>query len=208
MVVSISDVMSKNGFQNINQMTKAELRQIHLAHQTTLTVVNRENKGLSITSLLFGEIAFSFSKVHCFLPIERFNEIDTHLILERLWTEFPQIETVVPRVNPETNLIENLRYDRKTELQLNSWGIHEPAHDRIVETEKIDLFLVPLLCFDERGYRVGYGKGFYDRLLAGARPGALKVGLSYFPPVAEISDVNEFDIRLDACITPDKIWRF
>lgn len=188
-------------------MTKVELRQISIANQIAITSAER-GKRSTATAKLFSSDIPSFQVIHTFLPIERFNEIDTHLILDKLWEEFPHIETVVPRVNHETGEIENLKYDRETEMQQNSWGIHEPAHSEIVETEKIDLFIVPLLCFDERGYRVGYGKGFYDRLLAKARPDALKVGLSYFPPVEEISDINEFDIRLNACVTPDKVWRF
>lgn len=190
-------------------MVKSELRKTCLERQTVFSEPERAEMCNLIVKQFFLTPVLSYVHcLHCFLPIKRFNEIDTHLILEKLWKDFPQIETVVPRINLETNLIENLKYNRSTELKLNSWQIHEPAHNDVVETEKIDLFIVPLLCFDERGYRVGYGKGFYDRLLAKARPDALKVGLSYFPPVAEITDVNEFDIRLDACVTPDKIWRF
>ena len=70
------------------------------------------------------------------------------------------------------------------------------------------MVLVPLLCFDESGHRVGYGKGFYDRFLTKCRPDTQKVGLSYFPPVKEITDADSFDIRLDLCLTPEKVWRF
>jgi len=64
------------------------------------------------------------------------------------------------------------------------------------------------LTVDEKGYRVGYGKGFYDRFLQHCRPDCLKVGLSYFPPVAEISDKDEFDVPLDLCITPATTYVF
>lgn len=94
------------------------------------------------------------------------------------------------------------------ELALSDWQIHEPSHNETIASNEIDLVIVPLLAFDERGYRVGYGRGFYDRFLAQCRPDAQKIGLSYFPPVERIDDVNEFDIKLDSCVTPGKVWRF
>ncbi|MDQ3180555.1 MAG: 5-formyltetrahydrofolate cyclo-ligase, partial [Acidobacteriota bacterium] len=78
--------------------------------------------------------------------------------------------------------------------------------NELIETEKIDIVLVPLLCFDRKGFRVGYGKGFYDRFLKNCRTDCLKIGLSYFAPIKEISDVQDFDVRLDFSITPEEIF--
>jgi 5-formyltetrahydrofolate cyclo-ligase len=60
--------------------------------------------------------------------------------------------------------------------------------------------------FDRRGFRVGYGKGFYDKFLSECRADCLKIGLSYFEPIDEISDAQNFDVRLDCCITPKEIF--
>lgn len=190
-------------------MKKSELRKNFLARQKSFSPEEREVKSFSIAASFFQK--FDLSKInflHCFLPIEKFNEIDTRPIFERIWREFPKIETLVPRVNFQKNEIENLKFSVETETEKNEWDIHEPAHDERVETEKIDIVLVPLLCFDRIGYRVGYGKGFYDKLLKNCREDCLKIGLNYFEPVEEISDINEFDVRLDFCITPEKIWDF
>jgi 5-formyltetrahydrofolate cyclo-ligase len=190
-------------------MNKSELRKIYLERQKDLLPAERDVKGRQIAGLFFQSLDLSMINfLHCFLPIERFNEIDTHLILEKLWRDFPWIETMVPRVDLDTNEIENLKFTHQTELVLSNWQIHEPSHNDIVEADKIDMVLVPLLCFDARGYRVGYGKGFYDRFLAKCRPEAQKIGLSYFPPVPEIYDTGGFDIRLDFCVTPEKVWQF
>lgn len=190
-------------------MNKSELRKIYLEKQTTLAPATRDEFGYQISQLFFRHFDLAaVNFIHCFLPIERYNEINTRLIIEKLWADFPAVETVVPRVNLSINEIENLKFTHQTELVLNNWQIHEPSHNDIVEPEKIDLILVPLLCFDERGYRVGYGKGFYDRFLAKCRPDAKKIGLSYFPPVKEITDVSHFDIALDFCVTPLKVWQF
>lgn len=190
-------------------MLKFELRKIYLDKNKSLSPGEKSEKNRQIADNFFRN--FDLSRIrflHCFLPIERFNEIDTGIIFGRIWRDFPEIETLVPRVNFQANEIENLRFTSETELVQNSWQINEPAHDELVETEKIDLVLVPLLCFDERGYRVGYGKGFYDRFLSKCRKDCLKIGLSYFSPVEKIEDVHQFDVKLDFCVTPDRVWNF
>lgn len=187
-------------------MTKNELRKIYLEKRKTLAPEEIEQKSLQIAEIFFQSFDLRRIKVlHCFLPIEKFNEIHTQIIFERIWREFPQIETLLPRVNFQTNEIENLTFTPGTELVQNNWQILEPAHDESVATEKIDAVLVPLLCFDSHGFRVGYGKGFYDKFSAKCRPDCLKIGLSFFPPVETISDINEFDVRLDFCVTPEDV---
>jgi 5-formyltetrahydrofolate cyclo-ligase len=72
----------------------------------------------------------------------------------------------------------------------------------------LDVVFIPLLAFDEKGNRVGYGKGFYDRFLAKCRPETVKIGLSFFEATPEITDVSPDDIRLDWCVTPEKVYSF
>ena len=68
--------------------------------------------------------------------------------------------------------------------------------------------LLPLLAFDSKGNRVGYGKGFYDLFLSKCKPDVVKIGLSFFDTEEIIEDVFLEDIRLDYCITPDTIVKF
>lgn len=188
-------------------MLKKELRKSYLARQKSLSPAEREEKSRQISDNFFRNFDLIEARfLHCFLPIEKFNEIETSTIFERVRRDFPRIETLVPRVDFQTGEIENLRFTPETELVQNAWQIHEPAHDETIETQKIDLVLVPLLCFDLRGFRVGYGKGFYDRLLKNCRLDCRKIGLSYFQPVAEIEDAQEFDVKLDFCVTPEEIF--
>lgn len=188
-------------------MLKAELRKICLEKQKSLSTAERTSKSRQISGLFFNKFDLSRIKfLHCFVPIEKFNEIDTKLIFERVWREFPRVETLVPRVDFETGEIENLKFTPETVLVQNQWQIHEPSHDETVATKDIDVILVPLLSFDKRGFRVGYGKGFYDRLLKNCRADCLKIGLSYFAPVEEIEDAREFDVKLDFCVTPEGIF--
>lgn len=190
-------------------MLKKELRKIYLARQRRLTAAEREEKSRRIRDLFFRNFDLGAVRVlHCFLPIAKFNEIDTMPILQKIWRDFPGTQTLVPRVNFQTGLIENLPLTSVTGLVPNRWLIPEPASGQQVASKTIDLVLVPLLCCDRRGYRAGYGKGFYDKFLAGCRTDCLKIGLSYFAPVPEIRDVDEYDIKLDFCAATEKLWKF
>jgi 5-formyltetrahydrofolate cyclo-ligase len=150
-----------------------------------------------------------YKTVHIFLPIKKHQEIDTFSILNYFKFAAPQLQIVIPRTNFETFEMENVLYDHDhTILVRNKFDIPEPIHGKPISNDQIDLVFVPLLAFDKHGNRAGYGKGFYDRFLSKCRSDVKKMGISLFEPVDEISDLNEFDIKLDFCICPDKIWQF
>lgn len=190
-------------------MTKNELRKIYLEKQKSLAAVERKSKSGAIADNFFQKFDLqNIEFLHCFLPIEKNNEVDTHQIIERLWREFPRVETVASRVRFDSMTLENLKFKAHTTLLKNRWHILEPDGNELLEIEKIDLVLIPLLCFDERGFRVGYGKGFYDKFLSECRADCLKIGLSFFAPVKKISDAQNFDVKLDFCVTPDEVFLF
>jgi len=187
-------------------MKKSELRQTYLAGQKAISQEERFAKSEAIADLFFhtfdlGRIKF----LHSFIPIKKFNEVDTKLILERVWRDHPQIQVVVPRVDHETDEMTSLRFDPNTELVSSAWEIEEPAHDEIVADDEIDMVLTPGLCFDRDGHRVGYGKGFYDRFLKRCRPDCVKIGLSFFEPVDRIDDSHAGDVALNFVITPSEV---
>lgn len=187
-------------------MTKAELRKIYLERQKSFSVAERTEKSRQIAEKFFENFNLKTIKfLHVFLPIEKNKEVETAFIFKRLWKVFPAITTVVSRIDFESMTLENLRFFDETKLVKNKWHILEPTAGELVEIESLDVVLIPLLCFDETGFRVGYGKGFYDKFLSECRADCLKIGLSYFPPVAEISDAQSFDVRLDFCITPESV---
>ena len=95
-----------------------------------------------------------------------------------------------------------------TLIKKNDYNIPEPIAGIEISNDKIEVVFVPLLAFDSLGNRVGYGKGFYDRFLTNCKPETVKIGLSFFGPEDEISDVFESDIRLDYCVTPNKSYAF
>lgn len=186
-------------------MIKAELRRIYLSDRKAIPPQDRAAKSGAISDLFFASFDLSVIKyLHVFLSIEKFNEVDTRSIVEKLWKEYPHIQTIVPRI--EAGEMLNLRFDHDTELSTNAWGIDEPNHNEFVETPAVDMVLVPGLCFDHAMHRVGYGKGYYDKFLRKCRPDCIKIGLSFFPPVEKIDDVHEGDVEVDAVITPGRMY--
>ncbi|MBC7744251.1 MAG: 5-formyltetrahydrofolate cyclo-ligase [Flavobacterium sp.] len=150
-----------------------------------------------------------FKTVHLFMPITENKEVDTFSVLEYFKEHEPQLKVVIPKTDFKKLEMQNILFDPEyTILGRNKYGIPEPIHGQVVSSEQIDAVIMPLLGFDLNGNRVGYGKGFYDRFLSGCRKDVKKLGLSFFEPVENILDINEFDHRMNACITPEKIWEF
>lgn len=190
-------------------MKKSGLRKIYLDRRMSLTSTERKEKSRAIADLFFQnfdlkEIGF----LHCFVPIEKFGEIETGFIYEKIWRRLPDVQTLAPRVDFSNGEIENFVFAHNVPLAENVWQIREPADGEEIEAEKIDAVLIPLLCFDCSGFRVGYGKGFYDRFLRKCRNDCLKIGLSFFEPIEKIIDAQEFDVKLDFCVTPEKVYEF
>ena len=67
---------------------------------------------------------------------------------------------------------------------------------------------MPLIIVDKLGNRVGYGKGYYDRFLNKVDKKIINVGLTFFDIIEKIDDITDNDIRLNYCITPNKIIKF
>jgi 5-formyltetrahydrofolate cyclo-ligase len=190
-------------------MSKAELRNHYLNLQKKLTETEREVRSWQITQH-FLDYFSSQSQVTClhsFLPIHRNGEVNTWHILKDLFAYYPQVKVVVPRML-KGNALENVWVSPQTVFVQNQLGIPEPTAGKIVAPDTIDLVLVPLLAYDQLGYRVGYGKGFYDRFLTQCRQGVIKIGLSYFPPHQENMAAEPWDVRLDMCIQPLGMTRF
>jgi 5-formyltetrahydrofolate cyclo-ligase len=118
------------------------------------------------------------------------------------------MQIAIPKADLASFSMESYLYQPDTLLHINKWGMTEPQNSSLIEPAAIDMILLPLLAFDERGYRVGYGKGFYDRYLTRCRKNIMKVGLSMEPPVPAITDTDHYDGKMNYCVTPGKVWEF
>ena len=191
-------------------MIKSQLRKYYLSKRKAISAEEIVIKSQQITDLFFQKFdLLKVENIHIFLPIIKHNEINTWLIIRRLQQESPKMAILIPKIIPENFEIENFLFDEK-KLIVNPWGILEPSGENQdkIEPEKIDVVIIPLLIFDKNGNRVGYGKGFYDRFLQQCNPKTLKIGVCLEEPIETFEDVNEFDIKMDFCITPIKIYKF
>lgn len=141
-----------------------------------------------------------------YAPFE--NEYDPKSIEDYCLFKNPDAVIGLPVVNTKDPLMKCISINDDTVYTANKFGIPEPSEGDEINPKEIGLIILPLLSFDERGNRVGYGKGYYDRFLKKCKNGALKIGFSFFDPIEKIDDMNEHDVPLDYCITPEKIYSF
>jgi len=141
--------------------------------------------------------------VHCYLSFEPNREINTDRIINNLLLFGRQL--AVPRILPDKDEFESVLVDRNTKFNLNNWGIREPAEGEVVADIDIELVLVPLLCADFSGIRIGYGKGYYDRFLHATA--AVTVGLCPEDCLFINVPYEDHDKPLDYVITENRILR-
>lgn len=145
-------------------------------------------------------------RFHIYLPLERKQEVNTELLLPILMHRDREI--ILPRMNMRNRTMQNILLEDDTRLAKNKWGITEPQNGTEIQTEDIHVVIVPLLAYDRVGNRLGYGGGFYDRMLANTRHDCLKIGLSWFPPHTELLPTEPTDIPLDMVVSPQGVHRF
>jgi 5-formyltetrahydrofolate cyclo-ligase len=186
-------------------MLKKDLRLRYATKRKSLSTDFISESSLVIANQILGLPIWHFNYHHIFLPISSKKEVDTSFILTILQGKDKNI--VLPKISGE-NQLEHILLTDNTKLAVNSWGVPEPVEGMEISSHKIDVVFMPLLAFDKKGNRVGYGKGFYDTFLKNCKEDVIKIGLSFFSAEAEISDVNTNDIPLDYCVTPNKIYSF
>lgn len=185
-------------------MTKLEIRKLYLEKRKALS----KDEVLNLSSLIYGTFFSWFQpledqKIHLFLSIEKFNEVDTSLFIKELFEE--NIRVFVPKIVHDK--MESVEITAKTVFRKNKWDILEPNAPS-TKINDFDLVITPLLYCDHQGNRVGYGKGFYDRFFAELGKNVTKVGINYFNPLEKIDDVDSFDIPLDYLVTPTEVLSF
>jgi len=189
-------------------MTKKEIRNIYkqkrlqLSDDKTMHFHERIMIQLRDFTLPDAKIILSYH------PILSSNEINAKLIELIIQFKTPAIQFVYPKLTDDKGNMAAVWEEANTDYQLNTWKIPEAINSQIIDPLQIDIILLPLLAMDKKGYRVGYGKGYYDRFIQHCRPDVYCIGFSYFEPIDEITDTNSFDVPLHLGVTPHHVYEF
>lgn len=187
-------------------MTKDQLRVKYKSLRDNFTADNIEDLSLDIANQALQLPIWNKSNYHIFLSIVSKKEINTEYLLQILAGKDKNV--ILSKSDFKEGTLTHFLLTDNTTIKANSYGIPEPIDGIQVPEQQIDVVFIPLLAFDKRGNRIGYGKGFYDRFLEKCKPDVIKVGLSFFEPEDYIEDIQQNDIPLDYCITPNKTYTF
>lgn len=131
------------------------------------------------------------------------HEIDTRALIEQAWSASKQV--VAPKCLPKSKTLDFRQITAFHQLEAVFHGLMEPVVDmtRHVDPSNIDLIVVPGLCFDERGFRIGYGGGYYDRLLSDYK--GIKLAMAYDEQLIKKVPDEKFDVPVDVIFTPTQV---
>lgn len=175
---------------NTLKKKKQELRIELKSKQLNLTREIIDTKSLSITKKIQNMKEYvQATKIAVFMSMEK--EFNTQFLLTDIKKEF-----YIPKIEQgEMNF-----YRYTGEFELGVFGIKEPKSNEKINKYEIELMIVPYLGYNEAGYRIGYGKGYYDRYLSDTN---FPVILPAIDDYLVDFDSEEFDKKIEYVIKND-----
>jgi 5-formyltetrahydrofolate cyclo-ligase len=185
------------------QKLKRKIRSSIQEKRDSLDESTRLEKSQLIANKFIGLYQYDKSfRVLIYYPFR--SEIDTRIIISDAIARGKKI--ALPRVGKEGLELFYIK-DLKEDLEPGSYDIMEPIPSRCEKADpsRIDLAIVPGVGFDRKHNRLGYGGGFYDRLLT-CIPGKVpRIALSFDLQVIDEIPVSEHDLKIDILITESQI---
>lgn len=136
-------------------------------------------------------------KILLYIPIK--NEVDT---LELIHKNLRKKEIHLPRVKDEQKISIH-KITSFEDLETGSYGIPEPKENcESIRISQLDLIIVPGVAFDVKGMRIGFGKGYYDRLLKNLK--TKKLALAYEFQIKDSLPADPHDQKIDIIITEER----
>lgn len=183
--------------------TKKELRKRVLNIRNSMSIENVEKNSSIIIDKIINTDIYKQSKV-VFIYMDFNKEVMTSQLIKRMLSEKKRV--VIPYTDTiNTELIPS-EITKQADLKLNSFGYYEPVSIMPVDPEEIDLVIVPGVVFDKQLNRIGFGKGYYDKILIKLKPSAVKIAVAHEFQVFELIPTEEHDIKMDMIITEKSIW--
>lgn len=147
------------------------------------------------------------AEVLIYWPIR--GELDVRPLTRELWDRGARV--LMPRCRPDTYGEMDIACAAcEDDLTEGAFSIMEPDSKTCPPVDSCcpDLALIPGVCFDRRGFRLGFGGGYYDRLLGtGAMKNTLKIGLGYTFQLVDELPTQPWDMPVDIICTEEELWR-
>ena len=183
---------------------KARIRKAARARRAQLSEAERRRASSAVTHAVLGLWDLEGAKT-VLAYVATGDEVDTEPIIDALGIR--GVRVALPRVDEPIGLAIHLVSD-KAELVSGPFGVLEPAlATPRVEPAHIDAAIVPGVAFDPACNRIGYGGGFYDRLLPLLRGDCPRIGLAFDEQMMDALPVEPHDAALDLVVTPERVWR-
>lgn len=167
----------------------ARANETALCHQQVLASTEYKEAGHLLCTLAFG------------------SEIDTRPLIADALSRGKRV--ALPRVDPLSKNLRLFSIDADSVFERSKWGIDEPLLTAPpVAVGELDFVLVPGLAFDAHGNRLGYGRGYYDRLLGALSPGATRMAMAFTCQIVAVVPTSPTDEKIDRLVTAASTTRF
>lgn len=175
---------------------KNEIRRQNKEKRAGMTEEEVKLKSLGAAKMLTSTAFYKSAKtIMLYMPLGK--ETNTEEIIKAAFNDGKKV--VFPVTDKDTGRITPYYAHKDTKFEKGAFSISEPVNTEVAEIEDIDVFVVPGIAFDERGVRVGFGKGCYDKLLKDCV--GTKVGFCYDFQICEKVFADQHDIAMDYIVT-------
>jgi len=182
---------------------KEVLRQKMLKKRSDVSKSKILEKSNQIKKRLFKMKEFNQARAILFY-VSYDNEVYTHNMIKECVSNGKHV--IVPVTNKENRSLILSKLENWDDLDYGNYGILEPRKEHVKEVslDVIDLIIIPGVAFDERGYRIGHGMGYYDGLLVNSTK-AIHIGLAFEFQLVDEIPVEEHDMKVDKIVTEGRI---
>ena len=184
--------------------TKKELRKRILNIRNNMLVEDVNKNSSAIMEKVRGLDFYKQSKV-VFIYMDFNKEVMTWQLIKQMLSEKKRV--VIPYTDTINTEIIPSEITNEADLKLNPFGYYEPKNILAIDMEEIDLVIVPGVVFDKNLNRIGFGKGYYDRILSKVKASAKKVAVAHEFQVLNSIPTEEHDIKMDMIITEENEWK-
>ncbi|MBP1926232.1 5-formyltetrahydrofolate cyclo-ligase [Sedimentibacter acidaminivorans] len=186
--------------------TKGDIRKKILSIRNSIENKQVIEKSEIIINKLKSISEFKKSKT-VFVYMDFKNEVKTLDLIEEMIKEKKRV--VIPYTDVDNTVIIPVEInDINIDLKFSSFGYLEPKEEKVIPIDpfELDLIIVPGVAFDKELNRIGFGKGYYDRILSKKRNDAKAVAIAYEFQILDEIPSEEHDIKMDKIITEENIY--